>query len=73
LLLATNREPVAQLVALLFMENALALFESLMPEPWPWPVHLAISAVYVGTVAVGSWLISNTTNTSPAQPTQEAQ
>ncbi|MDR3371308.1 hypothetical protein [Rhodoferax sp.] len=57
LLLATNREPVAQLVALLFMENALALFESLMPEPWPLPVHLAISTVYVGTVAVGSWLI----------------
>ena len=57
LVLATNREPVAQLVALLFMENALALFESLMPEPWPLPVHLAISGVYVGTVAVGSWLI----------------
>jgi hypothetical protein len=55
--LATNREPVAQLVALLFMENALALFESLMPEPWPWPIHLAVSSVYVGTVAVGSWLI----------------
>ncbi len=57
LLLATNREPVAQLVALLFMENALALFESLMPEPWPLPVHIAISVVYVGTVAVGSSLI----------------
>jgi hydrogenase-4 membrane subunit HyfE len=57
LLLATNREPVAQLVALLFMENALALFESLMPEPWPLPVHITISVVYVGTVAVGSWLI----------------
>ncbi|HEY8906516.1 MAG TPA: hypothetical protein VIM63_10815 [Rhodoferax sp.] len=57
LLLATNRESVAQLVALLFMENALALFESLMPEPWPLPVHLTISVVYVGTVAVGSWLI----------------
>ncbi|MDD5478272.1 hypothetical protein [Rhodoferax sp.] len=57
LVLATNREPVAQLVALLFMENALALFESLMPEPWPLPVHVAVSSVYVGTVAVGSWLI----------------
>lgn len=57
LVLATNREPVAQLVALLFMENALALFESLMPEPWPLPVHIAVSSVYVGTVAVGSWLI----------------
>jgi hydrogenase-4 membrane subunit HyfE len=57
LLLATNREPVAQLVALLFMENALALFESLMPEPWPLPVHITISVVYIGTVAVGSWLI----------------
>lgn len=57
LVLATNREPVAQLVGLLFMENAMALFESLMPEPWPLPVHLAVSSVYLGTVAVGSWLI----------------
>lgn len=57
LVLASNREPVAQLVALLFMENAMALFESLMPEPWPLPVHIAVSGVYVGTVAVGSWLI----------------
>lgn len=57
LVLSTNREPVAQLVALLFMENALALFESLMPAPWPLPVHLAISGVYVGTVSVGGWLV----------------
>jgi hydrogenase-4 membrane subunit HyfE len=57
LVLATNREPAAQLVALLFMENALALFESLMPEPWPFPVHLAVSGVYISTVAVGGWLI----------------
>jgi len=28
-----------------------------MPEPWPLPVHLAVSGVYVGTVALGSWLI----------------
>jgi len=57
LILATNREPAAQLVGLLFMENALALFESLMPEPWPLPVHLAVSGVYILTVAVGSWLV----------------
>lgn len=57
LVLATNHEPAAQLVALLFMENALALFESLMPNPWPLPVHVAIGSVYVGTVAVGGWLI----------------
>ena len=57
LILATNHEPKAQLVALLFMENALALFESLMPEPWPWPVHLAISAVYILTVTVGCHLL----------------
>ena len=57
LILATNHQPVAQLVALLFMENSLALFESLMPQAWPLPVHLAVSGVYVGTVAVGSWLI----------------
>lgn len=57
LILATNHEPTAQLVAVLFMENALALFESLMPEPWPAVVHLAVSGVYVLTVAVGSWLV----------------
>ena len=57
LILATNREPAAQLVGLLFMENALALFESLMPEPWALPVHLAVSGVYILTVAVGSWLV----------------
>ena len=55
--LATNHAPAAQLVAVLFMENALALFESLMPEAWPLPVHIAISTVYVGTVLLGSWLI----------------
>lgn len=59
LILATNHEPAAQLIAVLFMENALALFESLMPEPWPLPVHLAVSGVYVLTVAVGSWLIGS--------------
>jgi hydrogenase-4 membrane subunit HyfE len=57
LILSTNQEPSAQLVALLFMENALALFESLMPEPWPLPVHVALSGVYIVTVAVGTWLL----------------
>lgn len=58
LILATNHEPAAQLVAVLFMENALALFESLMPAPWPLPVHLAVSGVYILTVSVGSWLVA---------------
>jgi len=57
MVLATNAEPAAQLVAVLFMENALALFETLMPEAWPLPVHLGISAVYVGTAAIGGWLV----------------
>jgi hydrogenase-4 membrane subunit HyfE len=57
LLLSTNNSPPAQLVAVLFMENALALFESLLPEPWPLPVHTALSAIYLLTVGVGSWLI----------------
>ncbi|MCK9260352.1 MAG: hypothetical protein M0P63_11395 [Azoarcus sp.] len=61
LILATNREPGAQLVALLFMENALMLFESLMPAPWPLPVHLGLSGVYVLTVIVGSWLVGGHT------------
>ena len=57
LLLSTNNSPPAQLVAMLFMENALALFESLLPEPWPLPVHGALSGIYLLTVVVGSWLI----------------
>lgn len=57
LLLAANESPPAQLVAVLFMENAIALFESLLPEPWPLPVHLALSAIYLLTVGVGAWLI----------------
>jgi hydrogenase-4 membrane subunit HyfE len=75
MVLATNRESVAQLVALLFMENALALFETLMPEPWPLPVHLAVSAVYVGTVSVGSWLIrgQSVSNALVSQPKENGQ
>jgi len=57
LVLATNTAPTAQLVALLFMENAIALFESLQTTAWPLPVHLALGAVYVLTAAVGSALI----------------
>jgi hydrogenase-4 membrane subunit HyfE len=57
LLLAANDAPPAQLVAVLFMENAIALFESLLPEPWPLPVHLALSVIYLLTVGVGAWLI----------------
>ena len=59
LVLATNPEPKAQLVAVLFMENALALFETLMPEPWPLAVHLAISAVYILTAGLGCWLVTD--------------
>lgn len=57
LLLAANASPPAQLVAVLFMENGMALFESLLPEPWPLPVHLALSGIYLLTVGVGAWLI----------------
>jgi hypothetical protein len=66
LLLATNDSPPAQLVALLFMENALAVFESLLPEPWPLPVHGALSAIYLLTVFVGTWLIAQPDSKIPA-------
>lgn len=59
LLLATSDRPPAQLVAVLFIENAIALFETTLPEPWPTPVHFALSAVYLLTVAVGASLIVN--------------
>jgi hydrogenase-4 membrane subunit HyfE len=57
LVLSTNNAPPAQFVAVLFMENALALFESLLPEPWPLPVHGSLSAVYLLVVLVGCRLI----------------
>jgi hydrogenase-4 membrane subunit HyfE len=74
LLLSTNDSPPAQLVAMLFMEDGLALFESLLPEPWPLPVHGALSAIYLLTVIIGGWLIATpdvtvfaaTVPTSPA-------
>ena len=69
LILSTNQEPGAQLVALLFMENALALFESLMPEPWPLLVHGAVSGVYLGTVLLGLWLLGQP---APAEPAPQA-
>ncbi|PKO85535.1 MAG: hypothetical protein CVU18_19650 [Betaproteobacteria bacterium HGW-Betaproteobacteria-12] len=71
LILATNHEPSAQLVAVLFMENALALFESLLPEPWPLPVHLAVSGVYILTVAVGSWLVREDATASRDEPSRQ--
>jgi hydrogenase-4 membrane subunit HyfE len=73
LVLATNDAPLAQLMGLLFMENALALFESLLPQPWPLPVHLGISALYIGTVLVGRWLIAHlpAAGAAPASPAQE--
>ena len=66
LLLATNDSPLAQLVAVLYMENAIAVFESLLPEPWPLPVHGALTVVYLATVGVGSWLIG-TPHPAPAK------
>lgn len=72
LLLSTNNSPPAQLVAVLFMENALALFESLLPEPWPLPVHGALTAIYLATVGVGGWLIGTPQPTAGAAvPVQE--
>ena len=71
LILSTNQEPRAQLVAVLFMENALALFESLLPVPWPLPVHLAVSGVYILTVAVGSWLVRGDATANPVEPSRQ--
>ena len=68
LLLSTNDSPPAQLVAVLFMENGLALFESLLPEPWPLPVHGALGVIYLLTVAVGGWLIATPDLMARAEP-----
>ena len=57
LLLATHSAPPVQLVALLYLENAIALFETLLTQPWPLAVHAALSGVYFLTAGVGAWLI----------------
>lgn len=57
LILSTNAAPAAQLVAVLFMENAIAVFESTLTAPWPLPVHLMLTGVYLLTVGVGGWLV----------------
>lgn len=75
LVLATNREPLAQLVALLFMENTIMLFETQLPHPWPTPVHVVLSIVYLGSAALGLWLAgsahaSTSTATRPGEDQQ---
>jgi hydrogenase-4 membrane subunit HyfE len=57
LILSTNTAPAAQLVAVLFMENAIAVFESMQSAAWPLPVHLMLTGVYLLIVGVGSWLV----------------
>lgn len=72
LILATNREPLAQLVALLFMENTVMLFETLLPHPWPLPVHGLLALLYAGFTAIGLWLMQDATDTSTTA-TEDAQ
>ncbi len=57
LLLATSQSRHVQLVALLLFENAIALSETQLPEPWPLPVHLSLSAIYLLTVGTAVWLV----------------
>ena len=59
LLLALNAAPFVQLVALIFIENAIALFESLMTTPWPLTVHVALSAVYLLIVLMGCRMLGS--------------
>jgi hypothetical protein len=67
LILSTNGAPAAQLTAVLFMENAIAVFESMLPAPWPVPLHLMLTAVYLLTAAVGCWLIGQPAPEEPAR------
>lgn len=65
LILTTTQEPPAQLVALLYIENAIAVFESLLPHGWPVPVHVGLSLAYIGMIGIGCWLIATTGRTAP--------
>jgi hypothetical protein len=66
LLLSSNGAAAAQLFALLLLENAVALFESSLPELWsPW-VHAVLSCIYVLTVWVGVQLLHQQHQKEPA-------
>jgi hydrogenase-4 membrane subunit HyfE len=66
LLLASNETKAAQMFALLLVENAVVLFESLLPEPWPPLVHGALAGIYVLTVWVGTSLACDGNHESEA-------
>lgn len=72
LLLAANDAPPAQLVAVLFMENALALFEARQGLAWPLAVHLALSLVYALTAVVGCWLVGRADPAPAVEPSAAA-
>jgi len=72
LMLATTQSRHVQFVALLFVENAIALYETQLPEPWPLPIHVGLSVVYLMTVVLAAWLVgtapaSNAMDTSRAK------
>ncbi len=68
LMLATSQSRHIQLVALLFVENAIALYETQLPEPWPLPLHAGLSAIYLMTVVSATWLVG----TTPAADTADS-
>jgi hydrogenase-4 membrane subunit HyfE len=72
LLLAFNDSPIAQLAALLTMENGIVLFELTLSEPWPPIVHAALGAVFAITVWLGVTLLprvaDDTTGVPPTRP-----
>ena len=51
LILATQRAPFGQAVAILTLENGIALFELHSQHPTPWPLQLGLMSVFLLTVA----------------------
>jgi hydrogenase-4 component E len=52
LVLATQNSMFSQMVGLLRIENAIALYELMSPQHWGFPIQLGIAAVFLLTVLV---------------------
>ena len=57
LVLATQNQPVSQLIGVLRIENAIALFELASEPHVPLPVQLGMLGIFVGTVLTFAWFL----------------
>jgi hydrogenase-4 component E len=72
LVLATQNSMFSQMVGLLRIENAIALYELMSPQHWGFPIQLGIAAVFLLTVvALGRFLGSELGGVTEPPPVEQ--